>query len=395
MVAGAHPIAATLVLAVVGFVVRLVLILAFRHGGEDLQIYYAFGIRAAHGINPYSEQITPTVQTLPPGEVAIFALLLHVWPSATALRAAFALADVGVIALLGLGVSRPLRWRLAAASFYAFNPLLLGSWVILSEDKSLYFPLLVAVVISAEVNRTKLAWIVSSVLMALRQLSVVFILPMTAAILRSRGLRQTLGYLALFLLGVIASVLPFWPADIRDFASRSLRLGGEPSHSSLFIVLSSLGLYSPVVVRPLILLTNVSILGFLLMRFITLADAIVLSVAAFFALLPDTTFGRLIFAAMALFLITSLSARQWVLMWVATVPATICQFVSGPSQFALLTNTATHLPLVASTVQLLLSGSREGHLIYAISGNVVIAVALVLWARDKITHRQNSLKDQA
>src|SRR5215208_3666944 len=120
-----------LAVAALALVVRLA-IAAVTGGGNDLKIYYAFASLAAGGDNPFDPpagfEFPERLSDNLPGEYVLFAGLLRIVDSPDTLRVLFAFADAGVVLLVGLWYPRPIAWRAAFVAFYAFNPLVLGSW---------------------------------------------------------------------------------------------------------------------------------------------------------------------------------------------------------------------------------------------------------------------------
>src|SRR4051794_35752968 len=183
---------AVIALAALAFVLRLVIAVG-TGGGNDLRLYHAFGGLVNDGFNPYH---LPPGFPFPsrfadnlPGELLIFAGVLKLHDAAYSLRVLFALADAGVIALVGLAWPRPRTWRAAFLAFYAFSPLVLGSWTATSEDKTVLFLLFAATILAVELGGPAGGWTGTPALAAIKGFSLFFTPMLALHTLRVRGWR--------------------------------------------------------------------------------------------------------------------------------------------------------------------------------------------------------------
>jgi hypothetical protein len=317
-----HWTASILAICVVALCIRLLAITLVPHAGSDLELYYLYGSRPLHGVNPYS--ILPAVGDsfdLPPAEVGLYTVLLHIWNNPAIIRLWFAAADIGVILLIGLLLERPRSWRFTMALFYAASPIIVGSWVVISEDKGPYLLLILLVVKGLESDRPTLAWAAAALVATLRQISAVFFLPLALHQVRTRPIWTLIPYAALFCAAGVLGLAPFWPESVRFMTERSGRLNVMPEHSSILIIFNALHLYSARLVRPLLLITNLAILGLQVRRKLSVVEAVVFSVTAFFLFLPDTPLNRLAFVTMLLLLLVPMNGPRWGWLLVLTTLA--------------------------------------------------------------------------
>jgi len=306
--------------------IRLLAIILVPHAGADLDLYYLYGSHPLHGVNPYSPVAGESFD-LPPAEVGIYAVLLRIWDNPAIIRLWFAAADIGVILLIGLALERPRYWRFTMALFYAASPIIVGSWVVTSEDKGPYLFLILLVVKGLESERPILVWVAAALVATLRQISVVFFLPLALHQVRTRPIWTLIPYAALFGAAGIVGLAPFWPESVRFVTERSGRLGVVPAHSSILIVLNAVHLYTAVLVRPLLLISNLAILGLQVMRKLRAVEAVVFSVTAFFLFLPDTPLNRLLFATILLLLLVPMSGARW--GWLLALTTLAMAFETG------------------------------------------------------------------
>lgn len=189
-------------ICVIALSIRLLAIILVPHAGSDLELYYLYGSHPLHGVNPYSSPpVIGDSFDLPPAEVGLYTLLLHIWDNPAIIRLWFAAADIGVILVIGLLLTCPRSWRFMTALFYAVSPVIVGSWVVISEDKGPYLLLILLVVKGLESDRPTLAWAAAALVATLRQISAVFFLPLALHQVRTRPIWTLIPYAALFLRG--------------------------------------------------------------------------------------------------------------------------------------------------------------------------------------------------
>ena len=318
-----------LVVIVLALIVRAGLV-GVTGGGNDLKIYNQFSHLAIHGVNPYTDQLPPGLPEPArlgdnlPGELLLFGGLLKIHDSADSLRVLFMLADAGVIALIGFAYPRPRQWRAAFIGFYAFNPLVLGSWTATAEDKTVLFLLFAVVLLGLERAREGLSWAGTALLGAIKGISFVFMPPLALHTLRARGWRTAAWMVAATVVVLALAHLPWFPDSLRSYSRRSDHIATwVPGHASLMQIPSRLGFYDPAIVRigsPLLLLAVY--VGYLLRR-IDIRETIVLASLATVVLLPDQSYPRCLFAALPFLLIIRLDTRRWALIWVVSTIASI------------------------------------------------------------------------
>ncbi|MGZ4173036.1 MAG: hypothetical protein ACXVQR_01025 [Solirubrobacteraceae bacterium] len=318
-------------IAFFAFVVRL-LIMTHSHGGNDLRIYTYFSRLPLHGLNPFAAPaggLFPASQSdQAPVEVAVFTGLLGVHDSPTTLRLVFALADVGVLLLIGLRYLRPRSWRLGFVLFYAFNPFVLFAWTVFAEDKTLLFLGIAVWILALERDREWLAWATASALTVFKYLGA-FAAPALAwdafRTRRWRGLAPVAMYLAIFLL----STLPWYPKSLDAFSRRDARLAiNPPIHASPTLLLSRIGIYAPWEARVLTAAAIAAVLAFFVARRIDRREVVVWSIFAGYLFLPDDAFNRLLLITLPFMLILGFSTLRWVVIWAVSSIAALAGVVA-------------------------------------------------------------------
>src|SRR3954454_22867743 len=318
---------AILILAAVAFVVRIA-IAAVTGGNEDLRQYYEFAHLAGGGHNPYHP---PPGFPLPdrfgdnlPGELLIFAGVLKLHDAAFSLRVLFALADAGVIALVGLKWPRPRTWRAAFVVFYAFNPLVLGSWTATSEDKTFLFLLFAATILAVELGRLAWGWAGTTALAAIKGFSLFFAPMLALHTWRVRGPRAAALSVGAAALVLVVAHLPWFPDDLDAYAHRDDRTRyPHPGAAAVTQVLSRLHIYDPAVARFGVPLLLVAIFVLFWRQAMGIVEAMVLASGATLVLQPDHAYTRSLFAALPFLLILRTDARRWVVIWIVGTVAAI------------------------------------------------------------------------
>ena len=317
------------VFAVAGAALLLRLaISAVTGGGNDLKIYYAFSSLVVDGGNPYSppagfsqpERLSDNL----PVEYLLFAGLLEVENSKYVLRALFAVADAGVVLFIGLLYPRAIPWRVAFVAFYAFNPLVLGSWTATSEDKTILFLLFAALIWSLELGRQVAGWAATTAIGVLKGVSIAFVPFLAWETWRERGLRLAAACLAGFGVLMLIGHLPWWPDAFEVYDRRNGHIEFRtPGHASFMQLLDRVGLYDPAIVKLGVPLLLVATFGAYVLRRIDAREGIVLASLWTLVLQPDHSYTRALFAALPFLFLIELTVRRWAAIWVVTGFASI------------------------------------------------------------------------
>jgi hypothetical protein len=322
---------AVIALAVLALVARLA-IAAGTGGGNDLRLYHAFGDLVNDGSNPYHlpagfPYASRFADNLP-GELLVFAGVLKLHDAAFSLRVLFALADAGVILLVGLAWPRPRSWRAAFVAFYAFNPLVLGSWTATSEDKTFLFLLFAATILAVELGRLAWGWAGTTALAAIKGFGLFFAPMLALHTWRVRGPRAAALSVAAAALVLVVAHLPWFPDDLDAYAHRDDRTRyPHPGAAAITQVLSRLHVYDPAVARFGVPLLLVATFVLLWRQAIGIVEAMVLASAATLVLQPDHAYTRALFAAMPFLLILRTDVRRWLVIWAVTTLASIAIYL--------------------------------------------------------------------
>lgn len=308
-----------------------VLIIAGSHGGSDLRNYTYFSRLALHGHDPFTPPqhglFAPIFANSPPLEFALFSLLLRVHDSPTTLRILFALADVALILLVGFASRSPRPWRAAFITFYAFDPLVLVSWTVYAEDKTLLFLAITILIFALEQGRVFTSWLAAAFLAAFKFLGAYFVPVLVVYTLRKRR-TQAILLLALFLVLFAASNLPWFPESVKSFTRRDQRLNIDPPiHASPTLLLSRIGLYARLEPRLLTAFALLVVLFLFVLRRIAVRDAIALSLFSGYIFLPDDSFDRLLLISLPFLLLVRPTRVQWSVLWAITTVAAFAAVV--------------------------------------------------------------------
>jgi hypothetical protein len=315
-----------LVIAGLALVLRLA-IAAVTGGGNDLKIYYAFSSLVVQGGNPYSppdgfsqpERLSDNL----PAEFLLFAGLLEVENSKYVLRALFALADVGVVLLIGLKYPRPIVWRAGFTVFYAFNPLVLGSWTATAEDKTIVFLLFAALLWALELGRPVAGWAAAAAMGVLKGVSLVFVPFLAWQTWRDRSLRLAAACVAGFGGLMLLAHVPWWPDAFNVYELRGKHLDFKPGHASFTQLLDRVGLYDPAIVKFGVPLMLVAAFAAYVLRRIDVREGVVLASFATLVLQPDHAYTRALLAALPFLFLIELTPRRWAVMWVVSSIASV------------------------------------------------------------------------
>jgi hypothetical protein len=323
--------AAVIAIAVGAFVVRI-LIIAHSRGGDDLRMYTYFSRLALHGANPFAPPahglFPPVDANNPPLEVGAFAAVLAIHDSPTTLRVLFALADAAVIAVVGLYYPRSRQWRSGFILFYAFNPFVLFAWTAFAEDKTILFLGIVAWLLALERGREWSAWAAATALTVFKFLGAFAIPALAVDSLRTRG-RQALLPIGAFIAVFLLSNLPWFPNSLDAFSRRDTRLAiNPPIHASPTLVLSRLGIYAPIEAKLLTAAAIAAVLAFFAARRIDIREAVVWSLFAGYAFLPDDAFNRLLLITLPFILILDMPPVRWLVLWIISGIAALAGVVA-------------------------------------------------------------------
>jgi hypothetical protein len=317
---------AVLVVAALALLLRLA-IAAVTGGGNDLKIYYAFSSLVVNGGNPYAppdgfsqpERLSDNL----PAEFLLFAGLLELDNARYVLRALFALADTGVILLVGLQYPRPIAWRAAFTVFYAFNPLVLGSWTATAEDKTIVFLLLVALLWALELGRPVAGWAAATAMGVLKGVSLVFVPFLAWQTWRDRGLPLAAACVAGFGGLMLLAHVPWWPDALNVYELRNKHVDFKPGHASFTQLLDRVGLYDPAIVKVGVPLMLVAAFAAYVLRKIDVREGVVLASFATLVLQPDHAYTRALLAALPFLFLIELTPRRWAVMWVVSTIASV------------------------------------------------------------------------
>ena len=348
--------------------------------GDDLRIYTYFGDLMAQGANPYDPPVDSPINrhyaNIAPLNLAFFAAILRLWDSPAALRVTFAVVDALLLLTVGFLVRRPWTWRRDVMLFYGFNPLILITLVVNSQDKVVVLWLMALLLVAVEANRMVASIALTTLLTLYRWLGAFFILPLALYFARSwRALAAMLGG---FGVAVVASHLVYWPDNLIIYASRSARtLIDPPIHASPTILLDAIGYYSPTFV-PISIFVALAV-AYALFAFEKIGIVELIVLVTFFTNMgaPEVPVSRILMVALPILWIIRLPAeRVWVL-WIVATAATF--FVRPELGHTVL---ATLPVAVQPAMEWLLSPVPN-----ALIMNTLPALLLVWYCIDKATGR--------
>jgi hypothetical protein len=371
----------TLVVLIGGVIARLVGIAAYRYGGDDLTVYTYFPRLLLHGQNPFDAPpggaFDPVYADNPEGEMGLFAGVLWLYDSRTALRILFLTADLASILAVAFLFRRPTWWRAHLMLLVAFNPLLLMRWHFYSADKTVLFLWIALLIAFLEQERHALAWTATTVLGVLKWMSAYIVLPLVAFTASRRGPDRAGLAVGLSFLVVAATTVPYFPDSLQPWNRRQARLDHRPDHESVTRLLDAVGLWHPLIVKTFVPVALLAIFALFLANRIDIREAVILSIAASLFLLPDIT--RTEFIALPFLLITRLTPVRLLAIWVAATLSAIA--VVGT------TNKVGSLPFGSVLDRLFGSDEYEGSLFYVFVINLFLFVVLLIYAADRLQGR--------
>ena len=359
-------------------VARLLAIAAYRYGGDDLTVYTYFSRLLLHGQNPFDAPqagaVDPVYADNPTGELGLFAAVLQLYDSRTALRVFFLVADLTTVLTVAFLFRRPMWWRAHLMLLLAFNPFILVRWHFYGADKTVLFLWIALLIAFLEQERHALAWTATTVLGILKWMSAYIVLPLAAFTASRRGPGRALLAVALSFLAVAVTTIPFFPDSLKPWHRRQDRLDHRPDHESVTRLLDAIGLWDPLIVKVFVPAALIAIFVLFLADRIDIREAVVLSLAASLILLPDIT--RTEFIAVPFLLIMRLTRWRLVAIWVAAALSAVATV--GAS------NKADTLPFSSVLERLFDSTEYEGSLFYVFVINLFLFVVLAIYAADRL-----------
>ena len=295
-------------------------------GGYDLKIYRYFGNIVANVGNPYLAPangiVSPVYADMSPLNLMLFAGILLVHNSDLAIRLFLTLADIlVVVSLLFFPNCDKLRGE-SVALFYALSPIVLYGFTVVAEDKSIIFLLLVLVFAMIKSEHPTLSILATTALAIYKWMGVFFVIPLIFHVSKSR--KDIVLYGLLFAALFVASHVPYFPDNLVAYKYREARtLFDPPIHSSITILLSSIGLYTPAIVKLFIPSSLIVVYALYALKRINITTCIALSI--FFAYLPapEMGFDRIVLISLPLLFIVKLSPARFVQIWILTTASVI------------------------------------------------------------------------
>ncbi len=365
-----------LLMACLAVAIRLAVIVAFPASRDDLRIYTYFGRMMAEGLNPYlpplDGPIAPSYANIAPFNLGVFATILSLWNSPTALRIAFALVDGLIVLTVGYGVRRSRAWRTSVMDFYTFNPLVIMALVVDAQDKVVVLWMTIMVLVSIEASKGPSSLVWTTLLALYRWLGVFFVLPV--ALYFARSWRSLVLSLALFGCAIALSHVAYWPENLFIYESRAARtLINPPIHDSPTMLLADLGIYGPRFVPSFILAALTLLYALFAMRKVSLVEVVVLS--TFFTTMasPELPMSRIVMVSIPIFWLIRLTRRRVLWLWAVTIVA--APFVHPD----IATNMLNTLGLQAE-----IAFPSTGHMLLM---NLFAAILLGFYALDKLHGR--------
>ena len=364
--------------------VRVVIIVVARHGGDDLRIYTYFARLINHGVNPYEAPTFGAVKGIygdnPIGELGLFAGLLRIHDSPTAIRVLFLFADLASICVVAFLLRRPYWWRRHLVVFIAFNPFLLVRDSVYAEDKTVLGLALIVLLVTLERGSELASWSTATVLGVLKWISAYFALPLALYWAARRGTVRTLA-VASACIGVFALSSLWYSPDslVVPFTRRRDRTHIEPMHASLMNILHALGVYRRFVPTVLIVVSLLAVYALFLRSRIDIREAVVLSFASSLAFLPDDT--RAEFILVPLLFVTRLTLKRVAAIWAASL---VGVFGAGVTSGRFESWARQGRPLTHFLVDLV---GGDGSVQFTLLTNTVLAVVVGMYAWDRLHGR--------
>jgi len=359
-------------------IARLLAMAAYRYGGDDLTVYTYFSRLLLHGHNPFDAPeagaVDPVYADNPTGLLGLFAGVLQLYDSRTALRVLFVIADLATVLAMAFLFRRPMWWRGHLMLLVAFNPFILVRWHFYAADKTVLFLWIALLIAFLEQERHALAWTATTALGVLKWMSAYIVLPLAAFTASRRGPGRALIAVALSLLAVAVTTIPFFPDSLQPWHRRQDRLDHRPDHESVTRLLDAVGLWDPLIVKIFVPMALIAIFVLFLADRIDIRDAVVLSLAASLILLPDIT--RTEFIAVPFLLLVTLTKWRLVAIWTAATLSAIAE-VGASSK-------AESLPFSSLLERLFASSEYDGSLFYVFVVNLFLFVVLAIYAADRL-----------
>ncbi|MCE7981973.1 MAG: hypothetical protein DYG89_12325 [Caldilinea sp. CFX5] len=316
------PATITIILTLSAFVVRMMAIGLFPDGGSDLRIYHYFGERTLLGLNPYRAPldgpISPYYADMPPLNLLIFAAVLMLHNAPLTLRFFFAVVDTVIVFLLAMGGKRQ-----GLAFFYALNPLVLFSFVIIAEDKVVIWLFVALLFLLLEQGRATSAVVTTVLLTCYKIMGLFFFVPLVAHLGRRK--QDYMLWVGLFGFLLLITHLPYFPDNLLAYSYREARTRIDPPiHASPTMFLAALGIYTPTLVKVWITGTLLMIYALYFWNRLSIQATVALSIFTAYIIAPEISFPRVLLITLPFFFLVALTAKEWLLLWVLT---TISSFV--------------------------------------------------------------------
>lgn len=288
-------------------IIRLIIIINSNDGGFDLKLYTYFGSMMLHGLNPYlapsNGPISPIYSDMSPLNLAVFAGTLAIYKHPSTLRLMFVLVDCITISLILLFWKRSFKTRLFLSILHAINPLVLWNWFYIAEDKPISFLLIVVTLLFIEYKKIWGAVITIGLLASYKFVGIFMILPLVFGFYRDK--KTTIIQFMTFGSIICISYLPYFPTNLVIFSNRAFRLNLSPCNQSPFLLLSTFGLYDPILATVIPLLFLLAVYSLFLLRKLELRSTLIFSVMLPTIFAPEIGLDRILFVTLpSLMLIT-------------------------------------------------------------------------------------------
>ncbi len=180
---------------------------------------------------------------------------------------------------------------------------------------------------------------------------------------------------AVFLVAFLLGNVPWLPHSLNAFSRRNQRLDlGYPIHASPMLVLARLHLYASWEALVFTLIAILAVLASHAAGLIDMREALVLSLVAGYAFLPDDAFNRLLLIALPVMLLLEYSRARWIVIWVVSSIAALGAVIA--------TNKLPHF-LRGIHGPLRSVFAHEGTVRHALWMSTLTALVLAIYAYDK------------
>jgi hypothetical protein len=204
-----------------------------------------------------------------------------------------------------------------------------------------------------------------------------FVAPLIAH--AAKGRREVLGYAGLFLVLFAAAHIPYFPENLRAYEYRMDRAQTQPAHSSIMLVPSSLGLYHPIQVKVLIVLSVGTVYWLFYRRRLSIQETIVLAAFGGYAFSPEISLDRILLITFPILFIIRLTRSRMVVIAVVTLLTGVVTAIAMKGLPFGLDET-----LYGAASRRLVLGD-VGTVQHALWANLFPAVLLIFYYRDKMS----------